>query len=274
MSHVVWNAKHATFRVGNVVTPGLLRPLRCVFYSTYSMPRNGIAQQPRKRNASHFDPFSADTTVARSMTTGRSVDFIVGHTIHLRAQHNLPHDVFFSKQRCDALIAANAVPPASIEPLRKFWSRKRGPLAYVIKFWVCMHAENLSPVHSELPVGCLQLRLATRIDVVCQHVKTGAWVIVELKSGFHSHYETHRGMLSTPIAHIPSCLHTHHQLQLLLEVELFQRTYPLRHVSDAFVLHFHDDGYTRWPLNSEISSARASILLALQQRHHHHVANE
>jgi hypothetical protein len=82
--------------------------------------------------------------------------------------------------------------------------------------------EGLVPVASQLPVGCVGLRLATRVDLVCRG-RSGGLVLVEIKCGFDTYYDvSNQGYMMDPFGDIPATYRNKHALQLSVTSLLFR----------------------------------------------------
>lgn len=80
------------------------------------------------------------------------------------------------------------------------------------------------PVSAQLPVGCKELRLATKIDLVCKDME-GRIILVELKCGFDDYFDVHnQGFMSYPFNELPTSCRHKTVLQLLLTTYLFFHT--------------------------------------------------
>jgi hypothetical protein len=80
------------------------------------------------------------------------------------------------------------------------------------------------PVCAQLPVGCKELRLATKIDLLCRDAQ-GKIIIIELKCGFDDYFEVHnQGNMSYPLQHVPTSFRNKSILQLLLSTYFFFHT--------------------------------------------------
>ena len=78
-----------------------------------------------------------------------------------------------------------------------------------------------TPMSSQMPLGCLDLRLGTMVDLMCS-TKDGKLVIVEIKSGFDDYYDIqNQGNMMYPFEDVPQSCRNKHLLQLLFTTWLF-----------------------------------------------------
>lgn len=104
------------------------------------------------------------------------------------------------------------------------------------------------PVAAQVPVGCFEMRLATKIDLVCQTLQ-GSIILVELKCGFNEYWDVHdQGYFRPPFERTHISCRNKAFLQLLMSTYLYQHTRPAERVSGAYVLHVVDDQYRFFPL--------------------------
>ena len=138
-------------------------------------------------------------------------------------------------------------------------------MGHVVKFWIAMAQLNLKPIATEVAVGCYQLRIGTRVDVQCLDAN-GNNVIIENKTGFNGYYDqfgSHR--MHHPYDLQTDSPHNQHQLQLLMTVELFQRTFTHLTVVKAFVIRYHNQGSSIYPLENWCTHGRNALLQLTQQ---------
>jgi len=80
------------------------------------------------------------------------------------------------------------------------------------------------PVSAQLPVGCLHLRLATKIDLLCRD-SDGKIILVELKCGFDDYFDVHnQGFMNYPFQHIPTSFRNKAILQLMITTYFYFHT--------------------------------------------------
>lgn len=139
--------------------------------------------------------------------------------------------------------------------------RINGLLKY---FWVMCDKKQWVPVASQLTVGCATLRCATRIDVVCKDTH-GNTVLLEIKRGY-SYLNEASHMMNAPFTDRNNCPKNQHQLQLLLNRELYRRTYPQRVIGGCYVCRFEEDNVTIYPLEAWATSKLEAFLRAIEQR--------
>jgi hypothetical protein len=77
------------------------------------------------------------------------------------------------------------------------------------------------PIAAQIPVGCSHLRLATKIDFICQNEKKEI-ILIELKCGFDDYFNVHnQGFFQYPFQEVHISFRNKSFLQLLLTLFLF-----------------------------------------------------
>jgi hypothetical protein len=94
------------------------------------------------------------------------------------------------------------------------------------------------PLKAQVPVGCHDMRLATRIDLVCQTL-SGEIVIVELKCGFADYWDDHQqGFIKYPYQNEHISCRNKAFLQLLLTTHMYLHAQPSPVAfAGSYVLH-------------------------------------
>ncbi|MCH9690326.1 MAG: hypothetical protein K0U10_06715, partial [Gammaproteobacteria bacterium] len=78
-----------------------------------------------------------------------------------------------------------------------------------------------TPLASQVPVGCADLRLGTMLDLVCLD-RSSNLVILEIKCGFAGYWAVHdQGTFRYPFDSVPMSFQNRAQLQLLLSCYLY-----------------------------------------------------
>lgn len=119
-------------------------------------------------------------------------------------------------------------------------------------------AQRWLPVAAQCPVGCADLRLATKIDLVVQDV-LGHIRILEIKCGFDDYFDVqNQGPMKHPFQHVPASFRNKAFLQLMVTEYLFHHTrhsWSSHEYRGAYLLHVfaRDDdagtlGHTLEPL--------------------------
>ncbi len=95
------------------------------------------------------------------------------------------------------------------------------------------------PIKAQVPVGCADLKLATRIDFICQDTKTGQEILIELKCGYGSYWsETRKDQhFRKPFSILPVTLCNQALLQLCFTRYLY--THTEHQTLDSFVMHVY-----------------------------------
>ena len=139
---------------------------------------------------------------------------------------------------------------------------------YTLKTLRQLQAEGLQPFCAQVPVGCLELKLATALDLVCINTKIRAEsaaggpiqhnvVNAQIKTGFDQNYTVSRGAMHSPLTRCPSLSvmgdsHANrHVLQLIAEHLIVQRGYgnPLQ---DSVLIVISEKTHTVIPVCKEL----------------------
>ena len=91
---------------------------------------------------------------------------------------------------------------------------------YFLAITKALESLCLIPISAQIPVGCLHLRLATKIDLLCQNLK-GQYCLIELKCGFDDYWDIcGQGNFNAPFDHIPMSFRNKSFLQLFMTLSL------------------------------------------------------
>lgn len=114
---------------------------------------------------------------------------------------------------------------------------------YFIQIRTAIEEQKWIPLCAQLPVGCVELRLATKLDLLCLDLK-GRVIIVELKCGFDDYFDIHnQGCMMYPFQHVPTSFRHKAWLQLLLTTYLYFHTdhpYRNRPFGGSYILHVYE----------------------------------
>lgn len=152
---------------------------------------------------------------------GTLLDAQIERTTMLFKRHKLAHAYFYDAAFRDAWVTTN-VPL----PIKRYIGRI---LPHARACWQTMERLHLSPVATQVPVGCIYLHRATMIDLVCIDTSQSIvkqYIPIEIKSGFNNYYYNCTDhMMSVPFDKQTDCLFNQHQLQLLVGAELYRRSF-------------------------------------------------
>jgi hypothetical protein len=236
---------------------GVHPTLTRLFYPAYDYKR--LAFGPTTASATTTTSASSAGRLTKhrpGMRAGILVDNELKRTIQLRAKHNLSSVVFTSfaaQTKFKASHKASQLTPRDLSLVGK----RLSPAVY--RLWQTFHRTNLVPIASQVPVGCLQMRVATPIDVVCRDSQR-RHVVVEIKTGFAGYYHRHTGI---PMKHLAPAVAdsaaNQHQLQLLLNLQLYRITFPAHRVANPVVLRVDALGVDVLPLQDWAKKAWTKI---------------
>jgi len=99
------------------------------------------------------------------------------------------------------------------------------------------------PLAAQFAVGCSELRLATKIDLIVQDL-LGVIRILEIKCGFDDYFDIeNQGSMRYPWTHVPASFRNKAFLQLFMTEYLFRHSqHPLRDkpYAGAYLLHVYE----------------------------------
>ena len=267
-----WNYKRRCITYNNVPIAGLLPILQNLFYSNYSYydaikQERNLLNKPTSSSIEILNVHDVNNLVKHSIDSGKNVDRLIGITIKLYQKYNLPKDIFINKTYYDNACKENLISDEAKRKTKFYWNRKRNNvISLIIKFWWFLKKFNLKPIYHELPVGNPNLRIATRIDVVCQNENNQKWVLIEIKTGFDRYYNCSNGYMDIPLQNFKNSIKNQHQLQLLMNQTLFEYTYPTCSIDTSFILQFHDQGITTHPLEIIFLNYKQQIINRIDTR--------
>jgi hypothetical protein len=124
---------------------------------------------------------------------------------------------------------------------------------YVKQFWCLMNRMKLKPIDAQVPVWNESLRIATACDVVCYHIETNQYQILEIKTGHQNYYfKCSPTSMRAPFQHQTDCVFNQNQLQLWLTHTLYQQTYPQRKLLGPMIVRMHSKGVDTYSLTDWI----------------------
>lgn len=173
---------------------------------------------------------------------GTLVDRQIKITTKYFKRYKLPHAYFYEKTVRDEW--TKTVVPLVV---KKFATRLS---PHTRACWHTLERLHLSPVASQLVVGCHHLKRATAIDLVCIDTSspTKLFVPIEIKSGFNNYYyKCTSKRMNAPFQDQTDCVFNQHQIQLLVGSELYRRAYwknDRRVIGTPLLMRFrtNDDG--------------------------------
>jgi hypothetical protein len=184
---------------------------------------------------------NARSTRAKAMAQGNMVDHQcnaiinntpVGHTTNLpcrseQLQARVALLLRFGKNPVD-------IPVLGIHPL-------------VWNFFFYMDQRGFSPSAAQIGVVDSDVGIATMCDQIWRHRETGYHVMVELKKWETINYEVCIGKMAEPYTQVHNNHKSHHQLQLVFSLAMFEKTFNFR-MKAAYVVRLHSSGVCVYPL--------------------------
>jgi hypothetical protein len=202
---------------GNKRFSGLLKRINKKFYPHYKY-ENAIYQTSNQQTRRHQHAISSSTRT--SIATQRGIAF--ERLLHTSIQYSITNQIH-------SIDMCQLYPPTS--KLRSFWYK--------------MNTLKLNPISYQVAVGDVHTRIATAVDILCQHEITYKYCIVEIKYGFQNYYHRHTNKpMSYPFTHLTDCVYHQHMLQLNFTHWLYTCTY-IEHQNkmlSPILLRFHSNG--------------------------------
>jgi hypothetical protein len=143
--------------------------------------------------------------------------------------------------------------------------------SYTVRVLRCIDTLKWQPVACQVSVACAATGVATCVDMVCYNRRRGAYVVLEIKTGYSNGYDKGTRKLVHPFAAECDSPANQHQLQLLATLILFRRTFPsLAKTCGAALLRVDAQRVDVVPLRKWATShafAVAAALLPPPRRH-------
>lgn len=165
---------------------------------------------------------------------------------------------------CETAMTRN---PATLKRLIQVRARRRVHLHPITRLVLaCLNGLGLKIVDSEVIVHRPgHRRYATSIDLLCQHIKRGTRVIIELKTG-HRDPATYLAPVHFLRSSRPALVSTfgRHLFQLFSTCLLFNLQFPTHTVFPAYLIHVptHTDAYV-YTLPPNVLARRTALITAL-----------
>jgi hypothetical protein len=119
----------------------------------------------------------------------------------------------------------------------------------------------LVPKRCQVPVGSAAHRLATAVDIECEHAnKADQMAIVELKTGYNTTWKSHTNQfLNKPLDMLRDSPENKAHLQALCTAMLYRESEKPAKTPDVFVLHVSDQGAKLSPLLPDLQQRMREI---------------
>ena len=252
---VHFSTKFKAFVFKGSPLPGLHPTLKSVFYKNYSY--NKATQGPTTPAAK-----GKITRLKPGKKAGILVDNELKKTVQLLVKYNLPTSVFTSHdhQIKHAVKISDQLTDRDKAMLKKKLSNG------TTRLWQTLIKYNLTPEAAQVAVGSKELRMATACDLVCRD-SLNRKVIVEIKTGFATYYHLHTGHFLTGVTPAQTdSPFNQHQLQLMMSIELYRRTFPLSVVAQGIIMKVDCLGVDVIPLQSFVKNNLSTICNLIQNR--------
>lgn len=108
-----------------------------------------------------------------------------------------------------------------------------------------LRAAKLRPLDAQHVVWDERARVATGIDITCEHVPSGSLVLCELKCGYNGGtHDLARGSMRAPLSNVSDCPRNQHQLQAACGELMFKRCTRVKAgvAVDSRVIRVCDEG--------------------------------
>jgi hypothetical protein len=140
--------------------------------------------------------------------------------------------------------------------------RPAGAHKWTIDIAKVLNREGLTPLRAQVAVHDQSSRLGTACDLVCAS-SCGHFVVVELKCGYEGGYAKSRGFMQKSLQGLPDSPYCQHQLQLILTMHLFSKTFGVRTVK-GIVVRASREGVYLYAARPKLASFLPKILRSMQ----------
>ncbi len=247
-SAVSWNRQSKAFQLKNVKLRGIIPHLTKRFYPSYSYAK-AIKNCPPQSNDKRIKADKSTNVGRPGCSLGIKMDKEIARTVKLANKHKLPAEFFFDKKHASRSKVSVSV--------RKGLAKL---MPFVPRFWRVCSKLKLTPIDTQVFVGCEKARVGSACDVVVKDSRN-RYCILEIKTGF-GYYESHTTVpMKKPFHAKTDSPHNQHQLQLAGTRLLYRHTFPDHKMGDCFVLRFDSEGVDIYPLESWVLGSAGDTLL-------------
>jgi hypothetical protein len=172
--------------------------------------------------------------LAYSSRQGSFFDTQLGSVVKIRLRHQVPLRVFFDAPTRDHFLALKFGRAATREStsIRRLCARLLPETEHALRF---LYQNNYNPVATQVPVADKEIKVGTRVDLVCTRPSAATTHVFELKLGCERNY-THGRRLGAPFQNRVFTTHGEHQLQTVLTHWLYKRTFPTANMGAPVLL--------------------------------------
>jgi hypothetical protein len=123
-------------------------------------------------------------------------------------------------------------------------------------------SKTITIINCQFPVCDELSRVCTCIDLLGQ-TSDGAYVIIEIKTGYRTYKYKHSNQMSVPFEYSNDCVHNQHQLQLLLTTMLFEKSFP-NVVTTSLLLYVYTDQVVEHRINQKFYDSKEKMFNIIQ----------
>jgi hypothetical protein len=250
---IVWDHRRRAFTMDGRLISGLLPQLQRLLYPDYSweVVRANTPTQTRPKNACS----STYRTLFHGKANGSKLDRQLHVAVQFAHDHSLPCCVFFdSKKR---RLARQSLPQRTATRLERLASHLLPP---ALNFFRMCHLKQLTPQFSQVTVGDVRARVATRVDIKCVN-EHGQTVLIENKVGYNDGTYMHgNSRMRPPFAARVNSAYNQHQIQLALTEAMYQRQFSTHTVAESYVWRFDETGVSSFPLQAWARQEALTVL--------------
>ena len=124
-----------------------------------------------------------------------------------------------------------------------------------------LEREKLVPLRAQVVVHDEEVRLGTACDLVCASPR-GGYAIIEIKTGFEGGYLNHSGVMHGALHGVPDSAFAQHQLQLMLTMYLFNKTFGVRSL-EGYIVRASREGVYVYPARKKFAQVLPKVLRAI-----------
>ena len=252
MQRIQWNHKRKAFELQGKLISGLLPSLTALLYPTYSWmeARDIQRRQMQHRPPPPPPPTTTQPSQQRSSSTcrgkeqGSKLDRQLHQCVLFAKDYNLSPGVFVNSKARRA--AQRHMPSRAAQRLERMTAKLSLPS---LNFFRMCHLKQLRPMYSQVTVGSVIARVATRVDVKCID-RNGDVVLIENKVGYSGFHHTGTAPMRAPFTAKSNCTYNQHQVQLAMTALLHRCQFPSQRISECFVWKYDDLGVSVFPLEA------------------------
>jgi hypothetical protein len=210
---------------------------------------------PRRQGLAETEDITRARKQCQGKQSGCRLDTQLHQTIQLAQKLCLSPCVFINSLK--RRIASKALTKRESLHLERIVSKLTLP---ALNFWRMCAIKHYTPQYSQVTVGSIDARLATKVDVKCIDDKTKGVVLIENKVGYNSFHHSSTGNMNAPYSTINNCTYNQHQIQLAMTTELHKQTFKNQNIVQSIVWKYDATGVSEFPLENWARDGAKEVL--------------